>query len=38
MNRRFLAFAAALGLALAPGALAADEGFTPLFNGKDLTG
>jgi hypothetical protein len=27
-----------LGLALAPGAFAADEGFKPLFNGKDLTG
>jgi hypothetical protein len=38
MNRRFLTFAAALALALAPAALAADEGFTPLFNGKDLTG
>jgi hypothetical protein len=38
MNRRFLMLSAALALALAPACLAADEGFTPLFNGKDLTG
>ncbi len=35
---RRLAFAAVLSLTLAPGAFAADEGFKPLFNGKDLTG
>lgn len=29
---------AALALGLAPSARAADEGFTPLFNGKDLSG
>jgi Domain of Unknown Function (DUF1080) len=38
MNRRLFTFAAGLALALAPAAIAADEGFTPLFNGKDLTG
>ena len=38
MNRRAFTFAAGLALALAPGAFAADEGFKPLFNGKDLTG
>jgi hypothetical protein len=38
MNRRAFTLAAALGLALVPGAFAADEGFKPLFNGKDLTG
>ena len=38
MNRRFFTFALAAGLALAPGALAAEEGFKSLFNGKDLSG
>ncbi len=38
MNRRFFTITAGLALALAPSALAADEGFKPLFNGKDLTG
>ena len=38
MNRRALALTAGLALALAPSAFAADEGFKPLFNGKDLTG
>lgn len=40
MNRRAFTFtfAAGLALAIASGAFAADEGFKPLFNGKDLTG
>jgi 3-keto-disaccharide hydrolase len=38
MNRRLFTFTAGLALAMAPGAFAADEGFKPLFNGKDLTG
>src|SRR5277367_5561506 len=38
MNRRLFTVAAVLALALAPSALAAEEGFKPLFNGKDLTG
>ncbi len=38
MNRRLFTFAAGLALAMAPGAIAADEGFKSLFNGKDLTG
>ena len=38
MNRHASALVAGLALALAPSAFAADEGFTPLFNGKDLTG
>ena len=38
MNRRFFTLAAGLALALAPSIVAAEDGFTPLFNGKDLTG
>jgi Domain of Unknown Function (DUF1080) len=38
MNRRLFTIAAGLALAMAPGAIAAEEGFKPLFNGKDLTG
>jgi hypothetical protein len=37
MQRRFLIFAS-LALALLPSARAAEDGFKPLFNGKDLTG
>ena len=38
MNQLAFAFTTGLALALAPSAFAADEGFKPLFNGKDLTG
>jgi hypothetical protein len=38
MNRHFFILAAFLALAPAPGAFCAEEGFKPLFNGKDLTG
>ncbi len=38
MHRRAFTIAAGLALAVTPFATAADEGFKPLFNGKDLTG
>ena len=38
MNRRAFTLAAIMGLVLVQGAFADDEGFKPLFNGKDLTG
>src|ERR1700730_4491554 len=38
MNRRAFALTAGLALALATSTFGADEGFKPLFNGKDLTG
>jgi hypothetical protein len=38
MNQRIFQFAAVLALAVAPATRAAEEGFKPLFNGKDLTG
>ena len=34
----FAAFALAIGLGLIPATFAADDGFQPLFNGKDLSG
>ncbi|WP_435010099.1 3-keto-disaccharide hydrolase [Tundrisphaera lichenicola] len=38
MNRNAIRLAAVLALAVSTASMAAEEGFKPLFNGKDLTG